>query len=141
MTGTVPGTSLRAVFADRRGRLLLALLLAEFAAAVQGIAYITVLPLAARDLDGSRLYGATLAAGRRRLLAEHQPGRGRPAGHRRRVPAGYGGRRPHPAGRTAAPARLRTATAAAARRRPPASVEAPGSSGVAGVFTAVGGAP
>jgi MFS family permease len=56
-------TSLRAIFAGRRGRLLAALLLAEFAAAVQGIAYVTVLPLAARDLDGSRLYGATLAAG------------------------------------------------------------------------------
>ena len=60
---TDPDTSLRAVFAGRRGRLLVALLLAEFAAAVQGIAYSTVLPLAARELDGSRLYGATLAAG------------------------------------------------------------------------------
>ena len=60
---TTPDTSLRAVFAGRRGRLLLALLLAEFAAAVQGIAYATVLPLASRDLDGGRLYGATLAAG------------------------------------------------------------------------------
>jgi MFS family permease len=59
----LPDTSLRAVFAGRRGRLLAALLLAEFAAAVQSIAYVTVLPLAARDLDGSRLYGATLAAG------------------------------------------------------------------------------
>jgi hypothetical protein len=62
-TGTAPDLSLRAVFAGRRGRLLAALLLAEFAAAVQGIAYATVLPLASRDLDGSRLYGATLAAG------------------------------------------------------------------------------
>jgi MFS family permease len=62
-TGTAPDISLRAVFAGRRGRLLAALLLAEFAAAVQGIAYATVLPLASRDLDGSRLYGATLAAG------------------------------------------------------------------------------
>jgi MFS family permease len=61
--GTAPDTSLRAVFTGRRGRLLAALLLAEFAAAVQGIAYATVLPLASRDLDGSRLYGATLAAG------------------------------------------------------------------------------
>src|SRR4051812_11072140 len=60
---SAPDTSLRAVFSGRRGRLLAALLLAEFAAAVQGIAYATVLPLAARDLDGSRLYGATLAAG------------------------------------------------------------------------------
>lgn len=58
-----PDTSLRAVLAGRRGRLLVALLLAEFAAAVQGIAYATVLPLASRELDGSRLYGATLAAG------------------------------------------------------------------------------
>jgi MFS family permease len=56
-------TSLRAVFAGPRGRLLAALLLAEFAAAVQGIAYVTVLPFAARDLDGGRLYGATLGAG------------------------------------------------------------------------------
>jgi MFS family permease len=60
---TAPDTSLRAVFAGHRGRLLGALLLAEFAGAVQGIAYVTVLPLAARDLDGSRLYGATLSAG------------------------------------------------------------------------------
>jgi len=56
-------TSLRAVFAGRRGRLLLALLLAEFAAAVQGIAYATVLPTATHELHGDRLYGATLAAG------------------------------------------------------------------------------
>jgi MFS family permease len=63
MTGPAPDTSLRAVFAGRRGRLLLALLLAEFAAAVQGVAYATVLPIASRDLDGGRLYGATLAAG------------------------------------------------------------------------------
>jgi MFS family permease len=62
-TGTAPDISLRAVFAGRRGRLLAALLLAEFAAAVQGIAYATVLPLASRDLDGARLYGATVAAG------------------------------------------------------------------------------
>jgi MFS family permease len=62
-TATPADTSLRAVFTGRRGRLLAALLLAEFAAAVQGIANSTVLPLASRDLDGSRLYGATLAAG------------------------------------------------------------------------------
>jgi MFS family permease len=61
--GTATDTSLRALFAGRRGRLLAALLLAEFAGAVQGIAYATVLPLAARELDGSRLYGATLSAG------------------------------------------------------------------------------
>jgi MFS family permease len=58
-----PDTSLRAVLAGRRGRLLVALLLAEFAAAVQGVAYSTVLPLASADLGGQRLYGATLAAG------------------------------------------------------------------------------
>src|SRR4051794_22068884 len=55
--------SLRAIFAGPRGRLLAALLLAEFAGAVQGIAYVTVVPLAARELDGGRLYGATLGAG------------------------------------------------------------------------------
>ena len=55
--------SLRAVFAGRRGRLLIGLLMAEFAAATQGIAYSTVLPLAAQDLDGTSLYGATLASG------------------------------------------------------------------------------
>ncbi|WP_022881417.1 MFS transporter [Gryllotalpicola ginsengisoli] len=60
LTTDAPG--LRAVFAGRRGRLLMALMLAEFGAAVQGIAYSTVLPLAASDLDGSKLYGATLAA-------------------------------------------------------------------------------
>jgi MFS family permease len=61
--GTTSTTSLRVLFAGRRGRLLIALLLAEFAGAVQGIAYATVLPLAAQELDGSRLYGATLSAG------------------------------------------------------------------------------
>lgn len=54
-------------FADilrgRRGRFLAALMLAEFAAAMQGIAYSTVLPVIARDLDGFALFGATLAAG------------------------------------------------------------------------------
>ena len=47
----------------RRGRFLLALLLTEFAGAMQGIAYSTVLPVLARDLDGFTLFGATLAAG------------------------------------------------------------------------------
>lgn len=51
------------LFTGRRGRLLIALLLAELAAAVQGIAYSTVLPLAAAELHGDRLYGATLTAG------------------------------------------------------------------------------
>jgi MFS family permease len=54
---------LRAIFAGRRGRLLAGLLLAEFAGAVQSVAYSAVLPLAARDLNGGALYGATLAAG------------------------------------------------------------------------------
>jgi len=61
---TLPRTdSLRVVFAGRRGRLLAGLLLAEFAAAVQVVAYAAVLPVAARDLGGQRLYGATVAAG------------------------------------------------------------------------------
>jgi hypothetical protein len=60
---TTVDTSLRVVFRGRRGRLLAALLLAEFGAAVQSAAYSTVLPIASRELDGSALYGATLAAG------------------------------------------------------------------------------
>jgi MFS family permease len=55
--------SLRTVFAGRRGRLLAGLLLAEFAGALQSVAYSAVLPLASRELGGSALYGATLAAG------------------------------------------------------------------------------
>jgi MFS family permease len=54
---------LAAVLHGRRGRFLLALLLTEFAGAMQGIAYSTVLPVMARDLDGFDLFGATLAAG------------------------------------------------------------------------------
>lgn len=54
---------LREVFAGRRGRLLMALLVAEFGAAVQSIAYSSVLPIAARSLHGTALFGATLAAG------------------------------------------------------------------------------
>ncbi|GIJ49039.1 hypothetical protein Val02_59250 [Virgisporangium aliadipatigenens] len=54
---------MRAVFAGRRGRLLVGLLAAEFGSAVQGVAYATVLPVTARELDGTELYGATLAAG------------------------------------------------------------------------------
>lgn len=57
---TVP---LRAVLGGRRGAFLVALLLAEFGAAMQGIAYSTVLPVVADDLDGYALFGATLAAG------------------------------------------------------------------------------
>jgi len=47
----------------RRGRFLATLMLAEFAAAMQGIAYSTVLPVTARDLDGFALFGVTLAGG------------------------------------------------------------------------------
>lgn len=55
--------TLRAVLSGRRGAFLIALLLAEFGAAMQGIAYSTVLPVIAADLDGFALFGATLAAG------------------------------------------------------------------------------
>lgn len=51
------------MFAGRRGRLLIGLLLAEFAAALQVVAYAAVLPIASRELGGGRLYGATVAAG------------------------------------------------------------------------------
>ncbi|WP_375384182.1 MFS transporter [uncultured Microbacterium sp.] len=51
------------VVSGRRGLFLIALLLAEFGAAMQGIAYSTVLPVVAQDLDGFALFGATLAAG------------------------------------------------------------------------------
>ena len=54
---------LRAVFGGRRGAFLAALLATEFGGAMQGIAYSTVLPVVAADLDGFRLFGATLAAG------------------------------------------------------------------------------
>lgn len=57
---TVP---LRAIIGGRRGAFLVALLLAEFGAAMQGIAYSTVLPVVAEDLGGYALFGATLAAG------------------------------------------------------------------------------
>ncbi len=59
----MPDTTLRFIFAGRRGRLLTGLLLAEFAGAIQSVAYSTVLPIASRDLHGRGLYGATLAAG------------------------------------------------------------------------------
>lgn len=55
--------TLRSVLRGRRGAFLAALLLAEFAAAMQGIAYSTVLPVIATDLGGFALFGATLAAG------------------------------------------------------------------------------
>lgn len=54
---------LRVIFHGSRGSFLAALLLAELAAAMQGIAYTTVLPVIANDLDGYALFGATLAAG------------------------------------------------------------------------------
>lgn len=66
MVGSDPTTgpaTFRAIFAGRRGRLLLALLLAELGTAVHSIAYSTVLPVASEELDGARLYGATLVAG------------------------------------------------------------------------------
>lgn len=60
---TTDRVPLRTVLSGRRGAFLLALLLAEFGAAMQGIAYSTVLPVVADDLDGFALFGATLAAG------------------------------------------------------------------------------
>jgi len=58
-----PRVTIRAIFAGRRGRLLAALLFAEFGSAMQGIAYSSVLPIASRELDGSYLYGAVVVAG------------------------------------------------------------------------------
>lgn len=55
--------SLRAIFAGRRGRLLIALLFTEFGGAVQSTAYSSVLPIVSNDLGGAQLYGATLVAG------------------------------------------------------------------------------
>jgi len=63
MAESADSPSLRSVLRGRRGAFLAALLLAEFAAAMQGIAYSTVLPVIAGDLDGFALFGATLAAG------------------------------------------------------------------------------
>jgi MFS family permease len=57
----VTDTSLRAVFAGDRGRLLVGLLFAEFGAAIQAVAEAAVLPLASRELHGAPLYGATVA--------------------------------------------------------------------------------
>src|SRR5687767_12978268 len=75
---------LSTVLRGRRGFFLVALLLAEFGAAMQGIAYSTILPLVAEDLDGFGLFGATLAAGNiaavamlalaPRLLGRFRPG-------------------------------------------------------------------
>jgi len=58
-----PTVSLREVFRGRRGLFLAALLIAEFGGAMQGLAYTTVLPVVAAELDGFGLYGATLSAG------------------------------------------------------------------------------
>lgn len=49
--------ALRLLFRGPRGRLLAALLLAEFAASVTGLSYAAVLPVAAAELDGLALYG------------------------------------------------------------------------------------
>lgn len=62
-TASVETPRLRSLLSGRRGRFLVSLLLAEFAAAMQGVAYSAVLPIVARDLDGFALFGATLAAG------------------------------------------------------------------------------
>ena len=62
MSTAPPGPTLADVLRGRRGRFLLALLLTEFAGAMQVIAYSTVLPALARALDGFTLFGATLAA-------------------------------------------------------------------------------
>lgn len=62
-TGSVETPRLSSLLRGRRGRFLASLLLAEFAAAMQGVAYSTVLPVVARDLAGFGLFGATLAAG------------------------------------------------------------------------------
>lgn len=59
----VTTVSLREVFHGRRGFFLAAMLAAEFGGAMQGLAYATVLPVVARELDGFGLFGATLASG------------------------------------------------------------------------------
>ena len=55
--------TVRDVLSGRRGCTLGLLLLLELGAAFQGLAFATVLPLVAKDLDGATLYGPTLAAG------------------------------------------------------------------------------
>lgn len=52
--------ALRLMFRGPRGRLLAALLLAEFAASVTGLSYAAVLPVAAAELDGLALYGPAI---------------------------------------------------------------------------------
>ncbi len=54
-------SSLRAVFAGDRGRLLVGLLFAELGTAIQAVAEAAVLPLASHELHGAALYGATVA--------------------------------------------------------------------------------
>jgi hypothetical protein len=51
----VTDTSLRAVLAGDRGRLLVGLLFAEFGTAIQAVAEAAVLPLASRELHGASL--------------------------------------------------------------------------------------
>ncbi|RHA37100.1 MFS transporter [Cellulomonas rhizosphaerae] len=63
MAGARAGGGVLELFAGTRGRFLATIMLAELGAAMQGIAYSTVLPVVAADLDGSALFGATLAAG------------------------------------------------------------------------------
>lgn len=53
---------LREVLAGRRGRLLVALLIGEFGAAMTGTAYSSVLPVASAELHGAALYGATVVS-------------------------------------------------------------------------------
>lgn len=60
-SSSAAAASLRLIFAGPRGRLLTGLLAAEFGAAVQTVAEAAVLPLASQELNGARLYGATIA--------------------------------------------------------------------------------
>lgn len=59
---TTDDPSLRAVLRGRRGALLVAMLVAEFAVSVDLLGYAAVLPVAAAELDGSSLYSAALTA-------------------------------------------------------------------------------
>jgi MFS family permease len=54
-----PAPGLRGLLAGERGRLVVGLLAAEFAAAFASIAETAVLPLASRELHGASLFGAT----------------------------------------------------------------------------------
>lgn len=57
-----PRAALRDLFRGARGRLLGAFLLTEFAAGVGGLSYSAVLPVAARELGGTALYGPAVTA-------------------------------------------------------------------------------